>query len=187
MRVTFALSDAQYLANDRSGIMVGLPLTVQIDAGVLVMGADISAGWFDRGRPGQASLSSISLDRSVFNGRVAQLDLWHHQEDLFCQVLLDCGLSLRMDLLAAGPAPESHDTPYGIQTGEWLLGVAALQGLLAASSSDLLWQPVQGTIVDIQRLNLNPAHPGFGTLRWLHGLPRQPFAPDQVFITIEVR
>jgi hypothetical protein len=52
---------------------------------------------------------------------------------------------------------------------------------------DLIWQTVTGVIVDIQRLALDALNPGFGALRWLSGLPRQPFAPDQVFVTIEVR
>jgi hypothetical protein len=72
-----------------------------------------------------------------------------------------------------------------LAVGDWLMGVASLRGLLALDVGDLLWQPVQGSIVDIQRLVLDPAHPAFGTLRWLHGLPRQSFVPDQVFVTVD--
>ena len=56
---------------------------------------------------------------------------------------------------------------------------------MLAPGADQLWQPVQGSIVDIQRLVLDPLHPSFGALRWLHGLPKQPFAPDQVFVTVD--
>jgi hypothetical protein len=65
--------------------------------------------------------------------------------------------------------------------------MVSLRGLVAFDAGDLLWSPVQGTIVDIQRLMLDATQPTFGTLRWLHGLPRQSFAPDQVFVTIDIR
>ena len=187
MRLTFSLSDTQFAANDCAGVMVGLPLTVQLDAGPLVMGQDDTAGWFVKASYGPAALKAISLERVAFCGRVAQIEQWRGQDDVLCQALLDCGVPLRLDLLDPDHRPGEPGQPFDVETGDWLVGVASVRGLLAFDAGDLLWAPVQGTIVDIQRLVLDAANPTFGALRWLHGLPRQSFAPDQVFVTVEVR
>jgi hypothetical protein len=187
MHLTFSLSDAQFAANDRTGVMVGLPLTVQIDAGPLVLGPDDTAGWFVPANYGAVALKTISLDRVAFCGRISQIEQWRSEEDVVCQALLDCGWPVRVDLLDPFTGPGKGDPQFQLATGDWLVGVASLRGLLAFDAGDLLWSPVQGTIVDIQRLVLDASNPTFGTLRWLHGLPRQSFAPDQVFVTLDVK
>lgn len=187
MRLTFSLSDAQFAANDRAGVMVGLPLTVQLDAGPLVLGPDDSAGWFVQVNYGAVALKPISLDRVAFCGRFSQIEPWRGDDEMACQAVLDCGWPLRVDLLDPFGGSGRGDARWLPATGDWLVGVASLRGLLAFDAGDLLWSPVQGTIVDIQRLVLDAAHPNFGMLRWLHGLPRQSFAPDQVFVTVEAR
>ncbi len=184
MRATFTLSDDQFAANDRAGLMVGLPLAVQLDAGPLLPGRVEGAGWFERASFGPAAFKPLALERSVFCGRISQIETWRGRGETACQALLDCGLPLRIDLVD----PEQSGlpgVPFGLSVGDWLIGVADVRGLLALDVGDLLWQPVQGAIVDIQRLVLDPLHPSFGGLRWLHGLPRQSFAPDQVFITVD--
>lgn len=189
MRVTFQLTDAQYAANDRAGVMVGLPLSVQIDAGLLARGhsARSGSGWFERAAPGRKLLKPVSLERCAFSGQLLQIEPWRTPEGVICQALLDCGLPLRLDVLNPdAPAGESG-VPYGLKVGDWLLGVADLEGLLALERGVLLWQPVEGVIVDIQRLSLSPFDPAFGTLRWLHGLPARSFAPDVVYVTIEAK
>lgn len=190
MHVTFQLTDAQYAANDRAGLMVGLPLSVQIDAGLLVTGqaADASgSGWFERAAPGRVLLKPVSLERHAFSGRLMEIDTWRSPEGVACQALLDCGLPVRMEVWNPEAPADLAAEPYGLKVGDWLLGVASLQGLLALDHGALLWQPVDGTIVDIQRLCLSPFDPGFGALRWLHGLPSRSFAPDVVYVTIDVR
>lgn len=187
MRLTFSLSNAQFAANDRAGVMVGLPLTVQLDTGPLVMGPDDTSGWFVRANYGTAAVKAISLDRVAFCGRISQIEAWRSDEDVVCQALVDCGWPVRVDLIDPFAGSGKGDPPLQMAAGDWLVGVAALRGLLAFDAGDLLWSPVQGTIVDIQRLMLDASYPTFGTLRWLHGLPRQSFAPDQVFLTLELR
>lgn len=178
MRLTFTLSDEQFAANDRAGVMVGLPLPVQLDAGPLVNGRIDGDGWIEALNHGRAGIRPVSLDRHVFCGRISEVDTWTDGDDTVCQATLDCGVPLRFDLLAArATAP---------RIGDWYLGLASLRGLLAMNPSDLLWQTVTGSIVDIQRLSLDPLTPGFGTMHWLSGLPRQSFAPDQVFVTVEI-
>jgi hypothetical protein len=184
MRATFILSDEQFAANERGGIMVGLPLTVQLDAGPLLLGRDDAANWFERVNYGPPAFKPLNLERSVFCGRISQIERHRGRDETFCQALLDCGLPLRLDLIDPDQ-PELAGVPFGLAVGDWLMGVASLRGLLALDIGDLLWQPVQGSIVDIQRLVLDPLHPSFGVLRWLHGLPRQSFAPDQVFVTVD--
>ncbi len=179
MRLTFTLSDEQFAANDRAGVMVGLPLAVQLDAGPLVGGRIDGDGWIEAVNFGRAAIRPVSLDRHVFCGRVGEVETWRDGDDTVCQATLDCGVPLRFDLLAA----TSSDVP---QTGDWYIGLAELRGLLAMNLSDLLWQTVTGSIVDIQRLSLDPLAPGFGNMHWLSGLPRQSFAPDQVYVTVEV-
>lgn len=185
MRATFTLSDQQFAANDRAGVMVGLPLVVQLDAGLLLPGRDEGAGWFERVNYGPPAFRPLSLERSVYCGRISQIETWHGHGETQCQALLDCGLPLRIDLIDPDQAGQPGVAPFDLTVGDWLLGIADLRGLLALDAGDLLWQPVQGSIVDIQRLVLDPVHPSFGALRWLHGLPRQSFAPDQVFVTVD--
>jgi len=189
MRITFTLSDAQHRANDRGGVMIGLPISVQLDAGVLVPGQDTDQGgpgWFEPTEAGQTLLKPFSLERVAFSGRVQQMELWRSSEGVACQALLDCGLPVRCDLLDPDQTSGSLRAPYDLAIGDGLMGVASLNGLLALDPGDLLWQPVSGTIVDIQRLGLHPLHPAFGSLRWLQGLPSQSFAPDQVYVTMEI-
>ena len=185
MQVTFTLSGEQFAANDYSGVMVGLPLAVQLDAGALLYGPDDSAGWWVRTYPAIPRLQPVSLARAAFCGRIAELAHWSEAGETLHQALLDCGAPLRVDLFDPEQPSGQGLTPFGLQEGDWLLGVAEVRGLVAFNRSDLLWQPVQGSIVDIQRLALDPARPDFGSLHWLHGLPQQPFAPDQVFVTIK--
>lgn len=179
MRLTFTLSDEQFAANDRAGVMVGLPLAVQLDAGLLIAGRVDGDGWIEALNHGRASIRPVSLDRHVFCGRVSEVETWREGGDTLCQATLNCGVPLRFDLLAATPG----EVPC---SGDWYLGLASLRGLLAMNRSDLLWQTVTGSIVDIQRLSLDPLVPGFGAMHWLSGLPRQSFAPDQVYVTVEI-
>ncbi len=179
MRLTFSLPDEQFAANDRAGVMVGLPLAVQLDAGPLISGRLDGDGWIEAINFGHASIRPVSLDRHVFCGRVSEVETWRDGNDTLCQTTLNCGVPLRFDLLAATP----DEVP---RAGDWYLGLASLRGLLAMNRSDLLWQTVTGSIVDIQRLSLDPMAAGFGTMHWLSGLPRQSFAPDQVFVTVEI-
>lgn len=179
MRLTFTLSDEQFAANDRAGVMVGLPLAVQLDAGPLVSGRIDGDGWIEPLNHGRASIRTVSLDRHVFSGRVSEVEVWRDGGETVCQATLNCGAPLRCDLLAA----TARDAP---RIGDWYLGLASLRGLVAMNPSDLLWQTVTGSIVDIQRLSLDPLTPGFGTMHWLSGLPRQSFAPDQVYVTVEL-
>ncbi len=187
MRVTFTLSDEQYAANDRAGILVGLPLSAQIESGPLVMGQDAGIGWFERATPGRTLLRQVSLERHAFSGRLTQVETWDSPEGTLGQALLDCGLPLRLDLFDPAEMPNRTSTPFGLKAGDWLVGVVSLQGLLALDAGDLLWQPSEGTIVDVQRLCLAPLDPNFGTLRWLHGLSAAAFTPDLVFVTLDVR
>lgn len=187
MRATFTLSDEQFAANERSGILVGLPLSAQIEAGPLIMGQDAGIGWFERAMPGRTLLKQVSLERHAFSGRLTQVETWDSPEGILGQALLDCGLPLRLDLFDPAEEPSHAGTPFGLEVGDWLLGVASLQGLVALDPGDLLWQPSEGTIVDVQRLCLSPLDPNFGTLRWLHGLPANSFVPDLVFVTLDVR
>lgn len=188
MRVTFQLTDAQYEANDRAGVMVGLPISVQLDAGLLTMGCDAGIGWFERAAPGRTLLKQVSLERHAFSGQVNQVATYQTPEGVIAQVVLDCGLPLRLDALDPAADPKRPSVPFDLKAGDWLLGVASLQGLLALDRGALLWQPVDGAIVEIQRLSLSPYDPAFGTLRWLQGLPpARSFAPDLVFVTVDVR
>jgi len=187
MRLTFSLSDAQFAANDRAGLMVGLPLTVQLDAGVMTLGDDAGGSWFERCNDGPAALKPFAMDRCAFCGRVSQLERRQVGEDVVWQSMLDCGLPVRVDLLDPELPPSPPSAPYGLALGDWATGIFVLRGRLAFDPGDLLWQPVQGTIVDIQRLDLTPSHASFGALHWFSGLPRQSFLPDQVYVTVEVR
>ncbi|MEA3335124.1 MAG: hypothetical protein U9R25_04390 [Chloroflexota bacterium] len=186
MQITFSLSDNQYAANDRSGLMVGLPISAQFDAGLLTTNQEDGCGWIRRDSPGRSILKPFSLDRCVFSGRVDQFDTWQSQGTTVCQVLVDCGVPLRMDLIDPDLDSGEITTPYNLTQGNWIMGTAPLAGLLALEPGTLLWKPTSGTIVDIQRLYLNPVSPAFGTLRWFHGLPPQSFAPDLVFVTMEI-
>lgn len=188
MQATFSLADEQFAANDYAGVMVGLPLTVQLETGPLLYGRDTSAGWFTRTKATAPSFKPLMLERAAFCGRISQIEGWSGHGETLMQALVDCGVLLRIDLYDpqvewAQPAA----VPFGLAVGEWLVGVADLRGRLAVDETDLLWQPVQGAIVDIQRLQLNPAQPDFGTLRWLHGLPRHSFAADQVQLFVTVK
>jgi len=185
MQLTFALSDEQFAANDYSGVMVGLPLAVQLHTGPLLHGRDEGTGWFMRTGNGPASLKPVCLERVAFCGRIIRLARQPVGDEMLHQALLDCGPTLRLDLFDPQQEAAKDATPFGLAEGDWLLGVAELRGYLAFGPDDLLWQPVQGNITAIHRLMLQPAHPDFGALRWLHGLPAQPFAPDQVFVTMK--
>lgn len=187
MRATFTLSDEQFAANDRAGILVGLPLNAQIAAGPLVPGHDAGIDWFERAMPGQTLLRQVSLERHAFSGQLVQIETWSSPEGALGQALLDCGLPLRLDLFDPAEETSHASTPFGLKAGDWVLGLASLQGLLALDPGDLLWQTSEGTIVDVQRLCLSPLDPGFGTLRWLHGLAANSFAPDLIFVTLDLR
>lgn len=187
MRVTFTLSDEQFAANDRAGILVGLPLSVQIETWPLIQGQDAGFGWFERATPGRTLLRQVSLERHAFSGRLTQIETWDSPEGALGQALLDCGLPLRLDLFDPAGVPNRASTPFDLKAGDWLAGLASLQGLLAVDPGDLLWQPSAGAIVDVQRLCLAPHDPNFGTLRWLHGLPASAFPPDLVFVTLDAR
>lgn len=186
MQLTFSLSDEQFAANDYSGVMVGLPLAVQMHAGPLLYGHDESAGWFIRTGGGPASLRPICLERVAFCGRISRLACQTIGDNVLYQALLDCGPALRLELFdPEQAAAQAEAVPFDLAEGEWLLGVAELRGYPAFDPEALLWQPLQGFVTDIHRLMLQPAHPDFGALRWLDSLPPHPFAPDQVFVTMK--
>lgn len=187
MRATFTLSDEQFAANDRAGILIGLPLSVQIATAPLVLGREAGIDWFEPAPPGRTLLRQVSLERHAFSGQLMQMETWGSPEGTIGQALLDCGLPLRLDLFDPAQEPRHAGTPFDLKAGDWVLGLASLQGLLALDPGDLLWQTSEGTIVDVQRLCLSPLDPSFGTLRWLHGLAANSFAPDLVIITLDLR
>ena len=147
MRLTFSLSDEQFAANDRAGVMVGLPLAVQLDAGPLIAGRIDGDGWIEPVNFGHASIRPVSLDRHVFCGRISEIETWTHDGDTVCQATLDCGVPLRFELLAATPA----EAP---RTGDWYLGLAPLRGLLAMNPSDRVIESAEPRWRDAARRTL---------------------------------
>ncbi len=186
MQATFALADEQFAANDYSGVMIGLPLAVQLHAGPLLYGRDEGNNWMVRCAAATPLLKPICLERAAFCGRISRLSGQTVGDQVLHQALLDCGAALRLDLFdPEQETDQAEAVPFRLAEGDWLLGVADLRGYLAFEPDDRLWQPLSGHISDIHRLLWQPAHPDFAALRWVDSLPAQSFAPDQVFVTIK--
>ncbi|MEZ4770650.1 MAG: hypothetical protein R2844_19785 [Caldilineales bacterium] len=177
MRLTFTLS-GRAVGGQRPGRRHGWPAaggaTGRGPAGQTHRRRQLDRG----GQLGRPSIRPISLERHVFCGRIGEVETWQDGNDTLCQATLDCGVPLRSARWR--PHPRDALRP-ATGTSGW-----QPRGLLAMNLSDSFWQTITGSIVDIQRLSLDPLGAGFGNMHWLSGLPRQSFAPDQVYVTVEV-
>ncbi len=174
-----------YLPNT---IGLGTPLHYFLDLDSLVAGDyDSPTGWYQRlPAPQTPALQQVVHNQYAFCGRVQQVDVHQEDLDIYYFVLLDCGVPISLvavDLAAdAGSGDLGKHVP---DPGVWLSGVGRLALDWGDKADFPHTQTLTGTVTAIDRLVLRPG-PGFGEIRPEEILQPLSFAPDQVFLTLNI-
>jgi len=176
---------ADYLPNI---IGLGTPLHFYLDLDTLVAcDYDSPTGWYQRLPVSQEpALQQVVRNQYAFCGRVQQVDVHQEDIDIYYFVLLDCGVPISLvavDLEAdAGSGDLGKHVP---DPGVWLSGVGRLAMDWGDKADFPLTQTLTGTVIAIDRLVMRPG-PGFGEIRPEEKLHPLSFAPDQIFLTLNI-
>ncbi|HEY53459.1 MAG TPA: hypothetical protein G4N94_08390 [Caldilineae bacterium] len=188
MSLTIRLPNQTYNDYLPKTIALGTPLHFFLDFDLLVArDYDSSTGWYERVSEQPAPiLQQIGRDQYAFCGKVLAVEVFRREFDIYYFVLLDCGVPVSLTTVDFDADPGSGDLgQHAPHPGRWLMGIGYLALAWGDTAEHPCTQTLSGTVTALDRLVLRPG-PGFGQLRPEEKLQPLSFAPDQIFLTLNV-
>lgn len=181
--IEFELAAQQYALMGYPGLTQGQPLTVVLDAGVLL--PDPSAdSWFTvQPAPLPAQLCQVARGIYAFTGKIIAADLFKTDGAETGVVVVDCGVApVRVTC-----APQDDGLlPWGTWETRTLTGCGRLQGIVEEDYQTSVGKAINVTVWSFRRLVLAPGDPLFGQWHATTTLLPQPFQYDRVFVTARI-
>ena len=189
--IEFELSAQQYELMGYPALHQGEPLSVVLDAGVLL--PDWSAeSWFAvQPEPLPPALVNIGPALYAFAGQIVEADVFRSSPaagspDAGAQtavVTVNCGDAF----VRVTCAPQEDGLlPWGTWETRYLTGVGRLQGIVEENYDTAVGRQVGVTIWRFRRLVLRPGDPLFGRWHETVDLPPAPYQYDRVIVTARV-
>jgi len=181
--IEFELSAYQYELMGFPGIRQGEPLSVVLDAGVLL--PDVSAeSWFVVQKevlPTQFVRVCPAL--YAFAGQIVEAELVMEDDEQTAVLLVDCGI-VRLRVTCAPQA--DGRLPYGTWETRHLSGIGRVQGIVEDEFKTGIGHPTNVTVWRLQRLILRPGDPLFGQWHESVELLPLPLHYDRVIVTARI-
>ena len=182
--IEFELSATQYELLDFAGLKQGQPLSLVLDAGVLLPDPAAEAWFAVQKEPLTSALVSVAPATYAFAGQIQEAELFKDEIDGVVEesavLIVDCaGVPLRVTCAAA----DDGRLPFGTWETRYLTGVSRIQGIFEEDYSIPLGRSVGATVWGVRRLLLNPGDPFFGQWHKSDDLANTPFTHDTVLIT----
>lgn len=178
--IEFELSAYQYEQMGYAGLRQGEPLSVVLDAGVLL--PDVSAeSWFLVQKEAiPAQFVRIAPATYAFAGQIVEAELLQEDDEQTAVLLVNCGL---VHLRVTCAPQDDGRLPYGTWETRYLTGVGRVQGLVEEEFKTAIGQPTNLTIWGFRRLILAPGDPLFGQWHESAELLPLPLHYDRVVVT----
>jgi hypothetical protein len=181
--IEFELSANQYAQIGFPGLKQGEPVTVVLDAGVLL--PDVAAeSWFTvQPEPLPAQFVRIGPATYAFAGQITAAEIVTEADEQTAVLSVDCGVvQLRV---TCAPLPDGR-LPYGTWETRYLSGVGRVQGLLEDEFKTAIGHATGVTIWGFRRLVLQPGDPLFGQWHESTELLPLPLHYDRVVVVARV-
>ncbi|MBV7336940.1 hypothetical protein KFU94_53685 [Chloroflexi bacterium TSY] len=178
--IEFELPAVQYEVMGFSGLIQGQPLSLILDAGVLL--PDPAADhWFAvQKEPLAPCFVHVGPATYAFTGQIQQAELFKELEEESAIVIVDCaGIRLRVTC----GAMDDGRLPFGTWETRYLTGISLIQGIIEEDFSMPIGEFIGATVWSIRRLVLTPGDPLFGQWHHSNELARAPYTYDTVLIS----
>lgn len=181
--IEFELSARQHELMGYPWLRQGQPLSVLLDAGVLLPDPSIF-GWFIvQPEPLTAQLSVVGRGVAAFTGQIKAADLVKSPDGESATVLVDCGVARVR--VACAPQPDGF-LPFGTWETRYLIGHGPLYGIIEDDYASPIGETSEVTIWHFHRLVLTPGDPHFGKWLTTDDLLPSPFRYDRVIVTARI-
>ncbi len=177
--IEFDLSAQQLALMDYPALVQGQPLSVQLDAGLLLPDPG-SESWFTVQKAAWPSCF-IQVGRATyaFSGQILEAELEKQDGMETATLLVQCGeVPLRV---TCGPGRDGR-LPEGTWETRYLAGVSRVHGLVEDDYAVPIGRPVGVTIWQFRRLRLQPGDPLFGQWHVSETLPPSPLGVDRLVV-----
>lgn len=185
--IEFELPAIQYELMGFPGLQQGQPLSLMLDAGVLLPEPSAD-GWFAVQKE-RLPLSFVHIGHAsyAFTGQITEADLTKEgsgpDAEETATVLVNCGDAV----LRVTCAPmTTGQLPFGTWETRYLTGYSRIQGIVEDDFSSPIGQPVGVTIWNLRRLVLTPGDPLFGQWHETDSLPPTPYTYDRILIRARI-
>lgn len=181
--IEFELPAAQYALAGYPVLKQGVPVSVVLDAGVLL--PDVAAdSWFvvqPEALP--ARFVCIGPATYAFAGQITEAEISTEDDEQTAVLSVNCG-SVHLRVTCAPQA--DGRLPYGTWETRYLTGVGRVQGLLEDAFKRAIGRTTDATIWGFRRLTLQPGDALFGQWHESSELPPLPFHYDRVVVVARV-
>lgn len=181
--IDFELSAEQYERMDYPGLRQGQPLSVILDAGVLLPEPTTFAWYVVQPAAITPRLAVVARGIAAFAGQIEAADLTRDGDEEVATLLVNCGVApLRVTC-----APQADGRlPFGVWETRFLTGHAPLYGIVEDDYMSPIGEVIGVTIWGFRRLVLTPGDPLFGQWVMSDELISTPFRYDRVIVTARI-
>jgi hypothetical protein len=181
--IEFELSGYQYELMGYPGIRQGEPLSVVLDAGVLL--PDVSAeSWFAVQKEAlPAQFVNVGPAIYAFAGQIVEAELMTEDDEQTAVLLVACGV-VRVRVTCAPQA--DGRLPYGAWETRYLSGIGRVQGIIEDEFKTGIGHLTNVTVWRFRRLILRPGDPLFGQWHESVELLPLPLHYDRVVVAARV-
>jgi hypothetical protein len=177
--VEFELSAEQFALMGYPRLTQGQPLSVILDAGVLLPDPAAHAWFVVQKEPLAPAFAQVGRARYAFTGQIEEAEIIKESELETATLLIRAGEVLFRAICA--PDDEGR-LPFGTWETRTITGVAPMHGIVEDDFSSAIGSPVGVTIWSFRRLILAPGDPHFGVWHASDELPDSPFRYDQIVV-----
>ena len=179
IEVEFELSAAQFELMGYPNLSQGQPLSLVLDAGVLLPDPAADSWFMVQPESLPTQLVHVGPALYAFSGQIRDAELLQDEDNEMAILLVNCGgVLVRM---TCAPGEDGH-LPFGTWETRYLAGVGRLQGVVEEDYSSILGENIGATLWSFRRLILTPGDPLFGQWRETSNLPATPFRFDRILI-----
>ena len=181
--IEFELSAQQYEMMGYPGLSQGQPLSVVLDAGVLL--PDPNADHWFTVQPAPLPPQFCQVGRGVyaFTGQIIEADLFKADGAETGVVVVNCGVA---PVRVTCAPQEDGVLPWGTWETRTLTGIGRIQGVVEEDYQAGVGKPIGVTVWSFRRLVLTPGDPLFGQWHATTTLLPQPYQYYRVFVTARV-
>lgn len=181
--IEFELPAAQYALMEYPGLRQGQPLSLLLDAGVLLPDAAAPAWYAVQQEALPSRLVRTGPGWYAFCGQIVAAEIGKHEGAESAVLLVQCGdLPIRVTC-----APKSDGTlPWGTWETRYLAGFAPLAGIVEDDFASGIGESIGATVWHFNRLILAPGDPNFGLMVESDELPPLPYRWDRIYVTARV-
>jgi len=178
--IEFELPALQYERMGYPGLKQGDPLTIVLDAGVLLPDPAADSWFAVQKEPWPAFFKQVGAATYAFSGQIKEADIIKEADEESATLLVLCG-AVPLRVICAPQA--DGRLPFGTWETRYLTGYARIQGIVEEDFVTSIGQMVNVTIWNFRRLALTPGDPVFGEWHETDQLTASHYAYDRVLIT----